>query len=218
LKKVLVTGGTSGIGKAIVENLQTNFEVITVARSNATICGDLMDIKFRDFLVESITPDIFINNAGKLYYDQFKMLDINGTSAVDLLYKFYDKMSSGTIINIGSLSHSKSIQPKDHLSKITYGIAKKHLRDVSMALNNSKSKPIKVMCVNPAAVDTKMIRELFNYQPKDEDYTNFNWENSIAWMKPAELAEIVRYLIEMPQHIVISEISVDNHYSKAVYW
>jgi NADP-dependent 3-hydroxy acid dehydrogenase YdfG len=63
-----------------------------------------------------------------------------------------------------------------------------------------------------------MIRKLFEYTPKDEDYTNYDWENSIAWMKPKELAEIIRYLIELPPHIVISEISVDNHYSKAVYW
>jgi short-subunit dehydrogenase len=218
MKKVLITGGTGGIGKAIADNLQTNYDIITVARSNADICGDLTDIKFRDFLVESIIPDIFINNAGRLYYDQYKMLDINGTSAVDLLYKFYDKMPCGSIINISSISHLRSPQPKEHLSKITYGIAKKHLREVSMALNNSKSKPLKVMCVSPAAVDTKMIRELFGYQPKDEDYTNYNWENSIAWMKPKELADIIRYLIELPEHIVIPEISIDNHYSKAIYW
>lgn len=219
MKKIaLITGGTGGIGSAVADNLKDKFEIITVARKNATICGDLMDESFRDQLVNDITPYIFINNAGRLYHDPNKMLKMNGNVAVDLLYKFYDRMSEGIIINMSSTSGERIAQPKENISKVSYAIAKKHIKDASLALNYMKEKPIKIMCVSPAAVHTDMLADLYNYTPKEEDYTDYNWNTSVAWMKPKEVAEIIRYLIDLPNHIVIPEIIIDNHYSNAIYW
>jgi NADP-dependent 3-hydroxy acid dehydrogenase YdfG len=63
-----------------------------------------------------------------------------------------------------------------------------------------------------------MLETITDYKPKEEDYTNYNWENSMAWTKPEEVASMVRWLIDLPPHIVIPEIVLDNHYSGATYW
>lgn len=218
-KLVLITGGTKGIGAAIAENLQDEYDVVTVGRSStATVSGDLHDKSFRDYLLETYDPYIFINNAAALYHDPYKMLEINGTIPVELLLRFYEKMQEGIIINISSQSAERHIRPKENLTKSLYAIGKKYLKDVSLGLNYSKNKPIKVMCLSPGATHTPMIEQITNYVPKQEDYDNYNWEKSIAWTKPHEVANVVRYLINLPLHVVIPEIVLDNHYSQTVYW
>ena len=219
MKKIaLITGGTSGIGAAIAQNLSNEYEVITVSRSeNATVRGDLRNNFFREYLVEKYTPDIFINNAAALFYDPYQMLEMNGTVPVDLLLKFYEKMPSGIILNISSQSAERHVRPKEELTKSLYSIGKKYLKETSISLNYSKNKPIKVMCLSPAATHTPIIEKITNYVPKEEDYTNYTWEESIAWMKPEEVANIVRYMIDLPPHVAIPELVLDNHYSQATY-
>lgn len=218
-KLALITGGTKGIGAAIAENLKDKYDVITVGRSaSATVSGDLRNKFFREYLLEKYDPYIFINNAASLYYDPFKMLEINGTVPVELLLKFHEKMQEGIIINISSQSAERHVRPKEDLTKSLYALGKKYLKDVSLGLNYSKNKPIKVMCLSPAATHTEMIEKLSDVVPTEEDYTNYDWNESMAWTKPSEVADIVRYLIELPPHIVIPEVVLDNHYSKATYW
>jgi NADP-dependent 3-hydroxy acid dehydrogenase YdfG len=218
-KMVLITGGTKGIGQAIAENLKDEYDVITVGRTKtATEQGDLNDCDFRQHLVDTYTPNIFINNAGTLYQDPYKMLEANGAIPVELLLKFYEKMPSGTIINMSSQSAERHIRPKELLNKNLYSIGKKFLKDVSLGLNYSKNKPIKVMCVSPGATHTPMLKHITDFTPTRKDYENYNWEESIAWTKPEEVADIVRWLISLPEHICIPELVIDNHYSQATYW
>jgi short-subunit dehydrogenase len=218
-KQVLITGGTRGIGAAIAENLKHEYDVITVARAEeATVQGDLRDKFFREYLLERYTPDIFINNAGSLYIDPHKMLESNGTIPIELLLKFYEKMKEGIIINISSQSAEVHVRPKEDLNKSLYALGKRYLKDASLALNYSKNKPIKVMCLSPAATHTSMLKKITDFSPTEEDYINYDWEKSIAWTKPDEIAQIVRWMINLPPHIVIPEIVLDNHYSQATYW
>lgn len=218
-KIALVTGGTKGIGKAISEMLEKeNYTVITVARSNATENGDLADEQFRDYLINKYTPDLFINNAAAVSSNLRKMIALNSTASVDLLLQFYDKMKEGTIINISSISAEK-VGTKENVTRIAYGSAKKYLKDVSLSLSYSKTKPIKVMCLIPAAVDTDMIKLIAKgFKPPAEDYTNFNWETSIAWTRPFEIADIVKWMISLPPWITIPQLNLDNHYSCAIIY
>ncbi len=219
MKKIaLITGGTRGIGAAIADNLKNDYTVLTVGRSKqADIVGDLLDKNFREHLITEYTPDIFINNAVSLYQDPYKMLEMVGYVPVELLLKFYEKMQHGIIINISSLSAEVHVRPKEHLARTSYSLGKRYLKDVSLSLNYSKNKPVKVMCISPALTHTDLL-ETIDPKPSDLDYENFDFEKSIAWTRPEELANIIRMMIDLPPHIVIPEMVLDNHYSKSMCW
>lgn len=220
MKTALITGGTRGIGAAIAENLKIDHAVITVGRSSTAIeQGDLLDSKFREYLVEKYTPDIFINNAALLSKNLSTMMEMNGEVAVELLMKFYEKMPCGEIINIGSISSEKSNIAKEPMLRIAYAAAKKYLKETSLSLSYSKNKPIKVMCLSPAATHTDMIVPLANgFKPSNDHYENYNWDTSVCWTRPEEVAAVVRWMLSQPAWITIPEIVIDNHYSQAFNW
>ena len=217
MKTALVTGGTRGIGQAIAENLSRDYQVITVGRSStANEQGDLLDAQFRDYLVSKYSPDVFVNNAALLSKNLQTMMQMNGVIAVELLMKFYEKMSSGTIINISSISAYKTNLAKEPDIRIAYATAKKYLRDASIALSASKNKNIRVMCLSPGATHTPMIKLIANYEPVLDHYENYHWDKSICWLRPYEVADTVRWMLDLPPWATVQELVLDNHYSQAI--
>lgn len=216
MKTVLITGGTRGIGAAISERLSQDYNVVTVARSSATECGDLRDQQFRDHLISKYTPDIFINNAAMLTKDIRQMMQLNGEISVELLMKFYDKMTQGTIVNISSISAYKSNLAKESSQRIAYAAAKKYLRDTSIALSASKNKNVRVMCLSPGATYTSMLKNLTDFEPIQSHYDNYDWNHSICWLRPTEVAATVEWMLNLPPWATVQELVLDNHYSQAI--
>ncbi len=80
-KKALVTGGTKGIGKAIVDELlQFGAEVFIAARTQSDVDARVEEWKNLGFAVEGISCDVSDENARKLLIDKVQqkwgMLDI----------------------------------------------------------------------------------------------------------------------------------------------
>jgi short-subunit dehydrogenase len=131
IKKALVTGGTSGIGLAICEELlQLGVEVYSVSRNPKNIEAqtnfhqlplDLSDLnavsQFGDKFIEQYgTPDLLINNAGYGAFYEWKefprdeiekQISVLLTAPVLLCKSFAPKMEKieqSTIVNITSLA------------------------------------------------------------------------------------------------------------------
>ena len=129
-KKILITGGSRGIGKAIVESfLNEGHEVLTTCRDsskfpfeNKLLTVYSLDISSKDSIdsflsvVDAFEPDVLINNAGITKDNLFlRMSDedwmdvittnLTGTFRVTkLVAKGMLKRKWGRIINISSIS------------------------------------------------------------------------------------------------------------------
>lgn len=179
-KKVLVTGGTKGMGLAIAEKLaQNGARVFTTARSmpaDFPLKEDFIqaDISTSDgvqtvvnrIIEESGGLDILINNVGGssapnggfsvLTDDDWqKAFDQNLFAAVRLDRAFLPKMieqKSGVIIHIGSIQRTLPL----YESTLAYAAAKAALVNYSKNLSNGVSpQGVRVLTVSPGFIETK---------------------------------------------------------------
>jgi NAD(P)-dependent dehydrogenase (short-subunit alcohol dehydrogenase family) len=179
-KRVLVTGGTKGAGKAIAERLsQTGATVITTARSipadqHATIQFIQADISTREGTDKVINEllksfggvDILINNAGGSTApnggfgvltdnDWDTALNTNLFAAVRLDRGLLPAMitrGSGVIIHISSIQRSLPLYD----STLPYAAAKAALTNYSKGLSNEVSqKGVRVLTVSPGFIQTE---------------------------------------------------------------
>ena len=105
--KVLITGTSQGIGKAIAELfVAEGHDVIGVDRADATVADDKYthlryDIRDLDNMPEIPDVEILINNAGTQNEDD---IEINLSSLIRFTEKYGIQKSIKSILNIGSAS------------------------------------------------------------------------------------------------------------------
>lgn len=172
MKKVVITGHSSGIGKAICEVLENNdFEVIKFT-------SRLEDAKSIELEVKQILKnsdiDVLINCAGFGIFEpheEIKLAQISELLRVNLeapiilcnLFLRSLKKTSGHIVNISSVEatrHSKF--------SALYTASKSGLRDFSLALFEEVRKSgVRVTSVNPDITMTNFFDNL-SFEPSNE--------------------------------------------------
>jgi len=196
-KRVLVTGGTKGAGKAIAERLaQAGGTVITTARNipkdqHATIQFIQADISTRqgaDKVIHELLKsfggvDILINNAGGstspnggfgvLTDDDWDTaINANLFAAVRLDRGLLPAMiarGSGVIIHISSIQRSLPLYD----STLPYAAAKAALTNYSKGLSNEVSqKGLRVLTVSPGFIQTEAA-ETFIKKMAESAVTNY---------------------------------------------
>lgn len=164
-KKVVLTGFSSGIGKAIGQTLEANgFEVITLTSRLENI--DSLEKESREILLKN-DIGVLINCAGlgkfvpheELSLSKIKeIIDVNLTAPIILTNLFLRslKKTKGHIINITSIEatrHSKF--------SALYTATKSGLRDFGLCLFEEVRKSgVKVTSINPDITKTNFFNDL----------------------------------------------------------
>ncbi|HEU4767394.1 MAG TPA: SDR family oxidoreductase [Pyrinomonadaceae bacterium] len=178
--RVLVTGGTKGIGEAIVKRLrQAGATVITTARSKPALAPASELVIESDIStpagVEKVAGEIFkrlggldilVNNVGgssapnggfQALNDEHwqKAFDLNLFPAIRLDRAFLPQMverKSGVIIHIASIARTLPL----YETTMAYAAAKAALANYSKNLSNEVSpKGVRVLTVSPGFIETE---------------------------------------------------------------
>ena len=216
IKKVLITGSSRGIGKAIALELkEKRYEVIGTATSKKgidslskqNITGLLLDLNSLDSIenfnetIQSNHSDIsiLINNAGitqdnlvismkrKEWMDIIN-IHLNGTFTISKkVLKFMLKKRWGRIINITSASASIG-----NRGQANYAAAKSGVEAFSKSLSKEVgSRGITVNCLAPGYIDTDMTNSITLEQKKEiNKLIPLN-----RFGKPEEIAKMVSFLV-----------------------
>lgn len=209
-KKVLVTGGSRGIGLAIAEAfVEAGASVhITGTQAQASLYdadlsrftyhqAQLGDRAHRKALRQSIQSlDILVNNAAQAADNEYEYegfastIDVNLNAAAELCYDFHPLLAQqrGAIVNMGS---SASFIALKHVP--AYTASKAGLLGLTRALADQWAPDgIRVNLVAPGFVDTQIID--WAKQRKDGGAAVLRTIPAHRWGEPREVAVVVLFL------------------------
>ena len=209
--RILITGGTSGIGKSLVELLSSNNEVIFTYKNNIKekeilekkylVNGYYLDLESKDSinkLVNNINNiDVLINNAAcaldndfnlKSYEEFKKVIDTNLTGTYYLTKLLSKKINNnGSIIFITSTNGINT----EYIESIDYDASKAGVISLMRNFANYLAPNIRVNAIAPGWVDTPMNENI------SDDFRKKEVEKILLgrFAKPIEIANVIIFLI-----------------------
>ena len=233
-KKALVTGGTKGIGAAIIDAyLDLGAEVITIAR---TVCelperwnskvtlltGDLADGTFRGLLCDQVKSrwgalDILVNNVGTNIRKKFedyseeeyrRIFETNLFGMLDLtrgLFPLLKASGSASIINVASIAGSVDVG-----SGAPYGMTKSAIIQVTRNLAVEWARHnIRVNSLSPWYIRTPLVDPVLNDPVRLEKILRRTPMHRVG--EPHEIASIAAFLaMDSAAYITGQDFRIDG--------
>tara|TARA_R100001082_G_scaffold93084_1_gene59842 strand:+ start:907 stop:1488 length:582 start_codon:yes stop_codon:yes gene_type:complete len=189
-RQMLIIGSNGGVGKECVKYFSTMYDIIPISREQ----GDLRDKVFLKKLTKDYNPNVVLNCAGVYEKEFYETFESNFLSVSFLTMEFYKKMNSGHIINICSSSANSSGWPGIDYDRLTYNVSKSSLKKFSNMLQSSKNKKVKVTTLEPAQINTKMLKHKSNVTP----------------LEPSYVVSVIHWILNQPESVVISSMEIQN--------
>jgi NADP-dependent 3-hydroxy acid dehydrogenase YdfG len=226
MKKILITGGSSGIGAATAKALiEKGHQVLIMGRNEEKLksiagqdmhfhVGDVRKIEDCQAAIDKANAqmggiDVLINNAGLGYFDPLvsanlehwhEMVDTNIKGILNMIHGCLHQIieRKGHIINLGSVA--------SHHVFANSGIycATKHaVLAIGESLKIEHGKNIRITTICPGAVNTDFIHVTQNEALLKEYVPNFE-----KGLSPTDIAAQMVHAIEAPAGVNISEIII----------
>ena len=224
MKKILISGGTRGIGAAISRKFKAGGYEVTALyssdQSSADImkaCGinvlkvDISDPEKVDALKEEIGhQDVIVSNAGislvgladmMSYEDYRKVMDTNFGGFFNLVHSFVPSMISrkaGSIIAVSSM-WGQTGASCEALYSASKGAVDSYVRSLAKELGPSS---IRVNAVSPGVIKTHML-DCYT----EEDLDELKEETPLCRLgKPEDVADLVWYLASDESSFITGQI------------
>lgn len=227
MKKVaIVTGGSSGLGKAAVEELERRgWRVAAVARRNVEFAGDVASDPDCRRVAKAVLDkwgriDALVNSAGTTKF--VKHSDLEGLSGEDILGIFRVnvvgpfqmiracaealRQARGCVVNISSISALLGTG-----SSIAYAASKSALDTMSIALSRALGPEVRVNVVAPGYVKTPWQVAAHGAQGADELERSYAERAPLkAAAEPQDVADAIAWLCEGARRVTGEIIYVDG--------
>lgn len=206
--KILITGGSRGIGKAISSFFESKGHLVFKPTRNE------LDLK-KDFSIDKPEFDVIINNAA---INPLKpILDIVDNDVMTINYyaplkiiqmclPYMIKQQYGRIINIGSILIEKA-----KFNRLAYSASKNALHSLTKSLTVEYAKlNILTNTISPGFIDTDLTRQ----NNSKEDILNIINNVPIKRLgNPEEIAKLVYHLTIDNTFVTGQNIIIDGGYS-----
>jgi len=217
LHRIMVTGASAGIGRAIVRLLAgRGHQLHAIARGEEKLAAlaretgctfdavDIRDLQRMRQVVDTVKPAVLVNNAGTSRATRVlaatpeaiaETIETNITATLGLTRLALTHMleaGGGQIVTIGSVA---GIHPTP---STVYGATKGALHRLSQALRlELLGTGIRITEICPGLTDTTLVTDELRRHA-----------GGAKMLDPDDVADAVRYAIEAPQHVNIATIEL----------
>jgi len=222
MKTIIITGASDGLGKALAELCVRNgMKVVNISRNLCGIEGvtdiacDLSNERDLYRVAETIKLNhadfsALVNNAAivgfekinEITYKKFERAwKVNAIAPLFLTSQLFDLIvkNEADVINIGTTHNPATAAGAER--PLVYVASKFGLRGGSYNIAGElKATRSRLIQVHLGAMNTDLHVKDYNAKIEDRD----------TRMKPADIAEIILYLVNLPKQIEISEITINR--------
>jgi|MGYP006074203237 3-oxoacyl-[acyl-carrier protein] reductase len=215
MRKIVIVGGSKGIGQAIVSSLVDKNLVINISRSaplqphaNLThyncdiLSDDLPDIEAVDTLIYC-PGSINLKPISRLKLDDFREdFEINVIGAVKFIQKYLPKLKNGTHPSILMFSTVAAKLGMPYHASVA--AAKSAVEGLTKSLGAELAPTIRVNAIAPTVTETDLAAKILRNEKMIENITERHPLKK--FLKPNEVADLATFLISEKANSISGQI------------